>query len=308
MWNDDLIKLHNSWKDIPLEHTSQPIYHYTSQMGLGSIFKNRQLWANDIYRQNDKSEGIYVLEVLEKNIDCFEIQEAYKNAILRRIENVRLSLEDGSYEFQKHRSFIISFSTAADELTMWNYYTKDADSVGYNIAFDTKTLTDKIKIKKLIVDTDTNVCYPGIMDGNFFHGKVIYDENKQCKIMKQEVEKFAQYFDPHDDFCEYLLVEKILWIGNFFKSKYFEHEQEYRLVFFVGTDKQYPETDGIAMEIEGEKKNHIEVYYNPNSILSVTCSPTNKEEDIKYAEKFMKKNIFPNFNSVHTSNIPFRVI
>lgn len=48
MWDDALRKLHNSWKDIPIEHTEEPIYHYTSQMGLDGILKNRQLWANDI--------------------------------------------------------------------------------------------------------------------------------------------------------------------------------------------------------------------------------------------------------------------
>lgn len=307
MWDDDLRKLHNSWKDIPIEHTSQPIYHYTSKIGLSSILRNRQLWANDIYKQNDESEGIYVLGILEKNIDCFGIQEAYKNAILKQITKVELAWNDGNYEFQKHRSFIISFSTAADELTMWNYYTKNEDSVGYNIAFDPQILTDKIKIKELILDKDTNARYPGIMDKTCHHGKVIYDENQQCEIMKREVEKFSQYFNPNDNLCEYLLVEKILWIGNFFKSSYFKHEQEYRLVFFTGTDKEFPETEGIAIEVDGEKKNHIEVYYNPYSILSVPCSPTNKLDDIEYAKKFITST-FPNFKNVSKSKIPFRVI
>ena len=77
MWNSNLIKLHNSWNDISIEHTTEPIYHYTSRIGLDGIFENRQLWANDIYKQNDKSEGLYVLDVLEKNITSFGIQEDY---------------------------------------------------------------------------------------------------------------------------------------------------------------------------------------------------------------------------------------
>ena len=308
MWDGDLRKLHNSWKDIPIEHTEELIYHYTSQMGLDGILKNRQLWANDIYMQNDKSEGIYVLSVLKQNIDSFGIQEDYKNAILRQIEKVKVALQDRSYEYLKHRSFIVSFSTVGDELTLWNYYTKNEDSVGYNIAFDTKVLMNKIKIKKLVLDKEINVCYPGIMDADFHHGKVIYNENEQCEIMKKEIEKFASYFIPNDDFCEYLLVEKILWIGNFFKSSYFEHEQEYRLVFFTGTDKEYPDAKEIAMEIEGAKnKNHIEVYYNPHSVLSVTCSPTNELKDVKRAKEYMTS-IYPNFKNVNESKIPFRII
>ena len=308
MWDDDLRKLHNSWKDIQIEHTEEPIYHYTSRIGLDGILKNRQLWANDIYIQNDKSEGIYVLGVLEQNIDSFGIQEHYKNAILKQMQKAKVALQDRSYEYLKHRSFIISFSTAGDELTLWNYYTKNENSVGYNIAFDTKELMRKIKIKKLVLDNDTNVCYPGIMDVNFHHGKVIYNEHEQCEIMKKEIEKFAGYFVSNDDFCQYLLVEKILWIGNFFKSSYFKHEQEYRLVFFTGTDKEYPDAKEIAMEIEGAKnKNHIEVYYNPYSVLSVTCSPTNKLEDVEYAKKFTTS-MYPNFKNVNESKIPFRII
>lgn len=261
-----------------------------------------------IYIQNDKSEGIYVLGVLEQNIDSFGIQEHYKNAILKQMEKAKVALQDRSYEYLKHRSFIISFSTAGDELTLWNYYTKNENSVGYNIAFDTKELMRKIKIKKLVLDNDTNVCYPGIMDVNFHHGKVIYNEHEQCEIMNKEIEKFAGYFVSNDDFCQYLLVEKILWIGNFFKSSYFKHEQEYRLVFFTGTDKEYPDAKEIAMEIEGAKnKNHIEVYYNPYSVLSVTCSPTNKLEDVEYAKKFMTS-MYPNFKNVNESKIPFRII
>lgn len=308
MWDDALRKLHNNWKDIPIEHTEEPIYHYTSKMGLDGIFKNRQLWASDIYKQNDKSEGVYVLGVLKQNIDSFGIQDDYKNAILRQIEKAKKALQDGSYEYLKHRSFIISFSTAGDELTLWNYYTKNENSVGYNIAFDTKELMRKIKIKKLVMDNDTNICYPGIVDVDFHHGKVIYNEREQCEIMKKEIEKFAGYFVPNDDFCEYLLIEKILWIGNFFKPSCFKHEQEYRLVFFTGTDKEYPDAKEIAMEIEGaNNKNHIEVYYNPYSVLSVTCSPTNDLEDVEYAKKFMTR-IYPNFNNVNESAIPFRII
>ena len=307
MWDDNLRKLHNSWEGISIEHTTQPIYHYTSKVGLEGIFRNRQLWANDIYKQNDKSEGIYVLDVLENNIDYFGIQEENKNAILRQVKKVRSSLYDGNYEWEKHRSFIISFSTVGDELALWNYYTKSENSVGYNITFDTKMLTDKIKIKKLIRDSETNVFYPGIIDNDFHHGKVIYDECIQCNIMKNEIDKFAMYYDKNDTFCEELLIEKILWIGSFFKSPYFKHEYEYRLVFFIGTDIEYPNVNGIAMEVKGDRKNHIEVYYNPNSILAVTCSPTNKQDDIEYPNQF-KTSVFPNFDSVRISKIPFRVI
>lgn len=95
---------------------------------------------------------------------------------------------------------------------------------------------------------------------------------------------------------------------QFFKPSYFKHEQEYRLVFFTGTDKEYLDAKEIAMAIEGaNNKNHIEVYYNPYSVLSVTCSLTDGLKDVEYAKKFMTR-IYPNFNNVNESAIPFRII
>ena len=41
--------------------------------------------------------------------------------------------------------------------------------------------------------------------------------------------------------------------------------------------------------------------------LTVTCSPTNKQDDIEYPNQF-KSSVFPNFDSVRISKIPFRVI
>lgn len=302
-----LRELHNNWDDIPLVHTRKPIYHYTSKNGLEGIFRNRQLWANDIYRQNDKSEGIYVLDVLKKNINSFGIQEDFKEAILKQVEILKPSLKEGFYNSEKYRSFIISFSTSGDELALWNYYTKNEDSTGYNIAFNTKVLTDHIKIKKLICDNETGLFHPSIEEKGLYHGKVIYKEHRQCEIMRNEIKKFEKYYDKNNDICEYMLVDKLLWVGTFFKSPYFEHEYEYRLAFFTGTDVEYPETNGIAIEVKGQKKNHIEVYYNPDSIMFVTCSPTNKQEDIDFPCQF-KTEAFPNFKTVQISNIPFRVI
>lgn len=166
-----LRELHNNWDDIPLVHTRKPIYHYTSKAGLEGIFRNRQLWANNIYRQNDKSEGIYVLNILKKNINSFGIQEDFKEAILKQIEILKPSLNEGFYNSEKYRSFIISFSTSGDELALWNYYTKNEESTGYNIAFNTTVLTDRIKIKKLMRDAETGIFYPGIDDKHFYHGR-----------------------------------------------------------------------------------------------------------------------------------------
>ena len=87
------------------------IYHYTSPMGLDGIFVNHQLWANDIYRQNDKTEGVYILNMLKTNIEELCNVEKVRKVILKQIEELRPKLVDGFYNHEKYRTFIISFST-----------------------------------------------------------------------------------------------------------------------------------------------------------------------------------------------------
>lgn len=302
-------KIHNDWNNIPLDHNVERIYHYTSTEGLNGIFKNQQLWANDIYRQNDKSEGVYILKLLEDNIATFNISENFKDAILREVNRVRPVLIEGYYDSKKYRSFIISFSTEQDELALWNYYTKSKNSTGYNIVFDTNILMKShIQTKKLDRQSgEEDVYYQKIDDIHFRHGKVIYEQEIQIDIIRQLVKDFERYFDRSDTECEYHLVDKLLWVGNFFKHPKFKHEYEYRMAFFCYTNKNNPKMNDVAVEVEGNKKNHIEIYFNPLSIMAVTCSPTNSDKEKEYLNQFMTP-VFSNFTSVENSEIPFRVI
>ena len=64
---------------------------------------------------------------------------------------------------------------------------------------------------------------------------------------------------------------------------------------------------GLPLEFEGEKKNHIEIYFNTAAICQVICSPTNSSKQIRYPQKY-KSDCYQNFKSVTLSEIPFRVI
>ena len=72
-------------------------------------------------------------------------------------------------------------------------------------------------------------------------------------------------------------------------------------------NKNNPKMNDVAVEVEGNKKNHIEIYFNPLSIMAVTCSPTNSDKEKEYLNQFMTP-AFPKFTSVENSEIPFRVI
>lgn len=303
---DSMVNLHNDWSNIPLEQSAEYIYHYTSQLGLDGIFGNQQLWANEIYKQNDKSEGVYVLELLKDNIDSLCSDIKIKEAILKEAERLSPKLVDDFYNSEKYRSFIISFSTESDELALWNYYTKDQDSVGYNIKFEVNALVSHLYTLKRKEEEDNSVrlYFDSI---KCKHGKVLYDPEKQLGILKQIILDFSKYYTKVDDTWVYLMVDKILWVGTFFKSPYFKHEYEYRFAFFTKTDKSMPGYFGLPLEFEGEKKNYIKIGFDAASICQVNCSPTNSNEQIQYPKNYMT-DCYPNYKSVKTSEIPFRVI
>lgn len=122
---DKLLELHNDWSEMSLKQDLDYIYHYTFPIGLDGIFVNHQLWANDIYRKNDKTEGGYILNMLKNNIDELCNVEKVRKVILKQIEELRPKLVDGFYYHEKYRTFIILVSTKPDELSLWNYYTKN---------------------------------------------------------------------------------------------------------------------------------------------------------------------------------------
>lgn len=137
------------------------------------------------------------------------------------------------------------------------------------------------------------------------HGKIFYNPKEQRSILKHIIQDFSKFYTEIDDTWVYLMIDKILWVGTFFKSPYFKHEYEYRFAFFTQTDKSMPDNQNVPIEIEGKEKNHIEIYFDTTAIHKVICSPTNSEEQLKYPEKYMSSD-YPNFKSVKMSNIPFR--
>lgn len=139
------------------------------------------------------------------------------------------------------------------------------------------------------------------------HGEVIYDERKQLDILKNVINQFIEITEVWSDEWAYLPLDKIIWIGTFFKNPCFRHEYEYRIVFFTYTDKSKLELENVPIEIEGKIKNHIEIYFDSAAIGDVRCSPTNSQTNIEYPQKYMARH-YPNFKKVVESEVPFQTI
>ena len=116
---------------------AKSVYHYTSIGGLESILRNKTLRFTNIKYMNDKDEIIAGLDSIAK--DC--------NASDEVREQMRLAITNLGMQL-----FVCCFSLKEDSLPMWNYYTKEINSQGYNIEFDDKKLVESILRSNPVLD------------------------------------------------------------------------------------------------------------------------------------------------------------
>ena len=89
----------NRWlESLVYTNDLQPIYHYTSPEGLKGIFDNQVIrFTNRLYL-NDKSEGIYVFDVLSGHYDeifpSAFLDDESKNKLVRIIDEFRNGFAD----------------------------------------------------------------------------------------------------------------------------------------------------------------------------------------------------------------------
>lgn len=116
---------------------AKSIYHYTSIGGLQGILSRKSLRFTNIKYMNDKDEIIAGLDSMAKACNASEKE---RNELLSFFANHGM------------QTFVCCFSLEDDSLPMWNYYTKEINSQGYNIEFDDKKLIESILRSNPVLD------------------------------------------------------------------------------------------------------------------------------------------------------------
>ena len=310
-WVNNFVKMYNG---IDLEdyigNRSVKIYHYTSPTGFQNIIKNKSLRFTDRLYLNDKSEGSYCLDLCLKNIDLIAGQATpeYKQKLIEMIKYRKNNFAQ-YYQQKKFNIFQCSFSYDDDNLCLWNYYSKNTGMHGYNLQFDSRKLCNSL------IFNHYNESVPRV-----FYGKVIYDQKKQIDIICDICNLFYQYWQREQNSgvrLEWIIdysIDKILYIGSFFKGKYFSVEKEYRLIIYSqleesGSYKLYKidnlmdffERDGIFIP-------YVDINFKPEALLSVRVSPTIDKEQartsiMRIAEGYSN---LKNPDNIRYSGIPVR--
>lgn len=215
-------------KFMPAQYQGK-LYHYTSPAGLISILfgdlKAMTLWASRCDTQNDALEGKVAIEVYKKV--CAEIDSA-ENIDLSTIMPTRTLLMQSKVNGKiktarpECESFICCFSQSQDSLPMWNYYSKGNSYEGYNIGVDIDKLKDSLLQSYRDLEVSSKI-YP-----------VIYDDVEQKNLVESFMRAVLSKYDPkHDTSVRYAISNQLAMWQLLFKSKYFEHEKEVRVIISV---------------------------------------------------------------------------
>ena len=156
-----------------------------------------------------------------------------------------------------------------------------------------------------------------------FHGKVVYLKDTQKVIVEKIVNDFKGIIEEHRtdvEFCKLaieLLVEKILFIGAFFKDSHFAHENEYRLLLHLMLEWDTANNCAKFMVIEKGAKTYekngllipyLDIEFSKNNLKEISISPTlsfeETESNIRNALKIHSYNA--DAICIKKSNIPVR--
>src|SRR5574344_1467087 len=182
---DELFKKIPKIKKILDNDTNCIIYHYTKPEKLLNILSGGTLRFSNALYLNDKEEITYSYKLIvsligeEQNLNK-DLFEKIKNHFTNKYKHII----DGENEFVNNLEyFTTSFSTESDNLTLWNNYAKGKNYTGYNIGFDKQ---------KLIKEMSENDYLP-------IYGSVIYDKQKQIKIIHVIFKKWNSLFENYMD-------------------------------------------------------------------------------------------------------------
>ncbi|MBO5007452.1 MAG: DUF2971 domain-containing protein [Clostridia bacterium] len=254
------VNFYNSIKvDEYIEKVRKPVYHYTSPAGLKGIVENGTFRFTDRFYLNDKTEGVYVLNLCVNNIKHFDfLNNRFKKVFIDKC-NIRIK------QPQRNNFYVYQccFSVDKDSLCLWNYYTKSEGIKGYNLKINTTDLPNKIKPELYDNDRSPKLRF----------GKVIYDKIRQLELLYEIIKQFFEFcqkdaISGEQFICDYL-VDKIMHLGTFFKMDCFEIEHEYRLVFDL-----FLQDDGTYAVIKNKQK-----FYEKNGVF-VPCVDISFEKDL----------------------------
>lgn len=223
------------------------VYHYTSASGFESILfsnpGNIELWASRHDCLNDCSEGLIVQErykrVCERMLAAEELSSDVYDIIIDMKEphTALMTYQKGDkcvVTRPEYSRYICSFSKNPDSLAMWNYYSKGSMYEGFNLGFSSQALFNSAG--KFFEAFESRV---------YMH-PVIYNTEEQETLIRNFLLELMEHYQPGDETSlRYMTSNQLMNWALVFKSEFFKHEEEVRLIIYVSKDREKRLQKGI---------------------------------------------------------------
>lgn len=281
-----------SMSDVMYSEYENEIFHYTSPNGLNSILfgdiDNITLWASRYDCLNDASEGtiaqIIYKEVFEEMRHNNEITDLMYNVIANVVpartvlfmyntdDRVKVTREECD-------RFVCSFSKNKDALAMWNYYSKGNKYEGYNVGVFAMSVRDSLIKSFNDKKVSVHIC------------PVIYDKEEQKSIIRKLLLNLQDlYSRERETSIRYVISNKLLEWSLTFKSEYFQHEEEVRIIIDVAKrtsneDMQNRPLDIKYRDVHGYIIPYIELKIAKDALISVSAGPLQCDDNQKEIQK-----------------------
>lgn len=200
------------------------LYHYTKCTAAASILKTGSLFATESSFLSDSNEKSFILHIAQEYVDTIE-NPSWHTLLSEQILDTKA-------EFQRHDIFVLSFSEAADAITLWSEF---GEETGYNLAFDGRELLRDIEAEQKI----------------YCHGRVLYSHERQLELIRTLFEKtipektgstfqdiLQEGSGPVFEMYCHKLRSALNIYAMFFKQEEFQAEKEYRIVFKISAKSQ----------------------------------------------------------------------
>ena len=282
------------------KHTGA-IFHYTSPEGLKGVLESGKIWFSNSRFLNDSSENNYIYTLFPKYPDTYQEELLDENffKLINKISNSYIVndycvIDDDCWWSED--VYIASFSKDKDNLELWNYYTKNQNSIGYNIGFATMPF-----------DFDTDLF-------RFIHGEVIYDTRRQKEFVKNILLEFNGLYKFYRNALTKNREEKRMFVINlisimelhniFFKPKAYSGEQEYRCAIY--DINNYKVMQPKTRIVNGLLLPYFEIEFEKELLNTTRISPTGNPAFLKQGLEFFNAMHGYDGVNIYLSNIPKR--
>lgn len=302
--------------DIMYNEYEGDIYHYTSPSGVNSILfgdsNNITFWASRYDCLNDVSEGTIAQAIYREVCETMKQKTEITNDMYNVIADIvpdRTTLfmykESGKNGITRQECdrFVCSYSKNYDSLSMWNYYSKGSKYEGYNIGLFSTSIKDSLVKEYDDKEIAVHIC------------SVVYKKEEQVEMIRKLILKLQElYSEDQKSSIRYIISNKLTEWSLIFKSEYFQHEEEVRIIVDVSKKTK----DGVVQKrpLDIKYRNaygyiipYIELKIDKEALTSVSIGPLQCDENSRKIQKrIMKEFLYEKYRKVIVlcSQIPVR--